>query len=63
MKDKKTKTDQADPQKTDEPRRDLLIKLGKVALYTPPALLALMVSRKATAQSLGTPPPPPPPPG
>ena len=45
-------------QASDEKRRELLLKLGKVAIYTPPALLTLMVSRKASARSLGQPPPP-----
>ena len=36
---------------TDEKRRELVKKLGKIAVYTPPAMLALMVSPKATAQS------------
>jgi len=46
------------PEATDEQRRELLLKLGKVTVYTPPALLALMVSRRASANSLGDPPPP-----
>jgi hypothetical protein len=52
------KTKQPEPQVGDEQRRELLIKLGKVAVYTPPALLALMVSRRASADSLNNPPPP-----
>ena len=49
-------------QPTDEKRREVLLKLGKVALYTPPALLTLMLSKRASADSHiggGGPPPPP----
>ena len=45
-------------EETDEARRELLKKLGEIAVYTPPTLMALMVSRKASAQ-LGSPPAPP----
>jgi hypothetical protein len=54
-----------DDQATNEKRRELLIQLGKIAIYTPPAMLTLMVSKKASAQSCGPldecdiPPPPP----
>jgi hypothetical protein len=49
----------------DEQRRELVLKLGKLAIYTPPAMLALMVTSKATAASTdaggGAGPPAPPP--
>ena len=54
----KKKLKQTEPKVSDEQRRELLLKLGKVAIYTPPALLTLMVSRRASADSLGGPPPP-----
>ncbi len=43
----------------DPARRAALEKLGALAAYTPPALLTLLLSNRATAQSLGSPPPPP----
>jgi hypothetical protein len=43
----------------DEERRAALEKLGKLAAFTPPTLLTLLLSERATAQSLGPPPPPP----
>jgi|WetSurSiteA1Bulk_404760.scaffolds.fasta_scaffold291650_1 hypothetical protein len=41
-------------------RREALEKLAKLAVYTPPAMLTLLLSKRASAQSLGPPPPPPP---
>jgi hypothetical protein len=41
-------------------RRAALQRLGRIAVYTPPALLLLLTSQRATAQSLlGDPPPDP----
>jgi hypothetical protein len=40
-------------------RREALEKLAKLAVYTPPAImLTLLLSKRASAQSLGPPPPP-----
>lgn len=44
----------------DEERRQTLKALGVFAVYTTPAVTTLLVSQRATAQSLGPPPPPPP---
>ena len=35
-------------------RRELLDKLGKLAVYTPPVMLGLMLSSRATADSCVT---------
>lgn len=48
--------DEPDPE-----RREALKRLGRYAAYTPPAVLTLLVSRKALADSLGAPIDPPPP--
>ncbi len=40
-------------------RRELLAQLGRFAVYAPPAMLTLMLSRRASAESLGLPPDPP----
>jgi hypothetical protein len=40
-------------------RRDLLDKLGKLAVYTPPVMLGLMMSSRASADSCGVDPLPP----
>ena len=40
-------------------RRDLLDKLGKLAVYTPPVMLGLMMSSRASAESCGPTPLPP----
>ncbi len=44
----------------DEERRQALKALGVFAVYTTPAVTTLLVSQRATAQSLGGPPAPPP---
>lgn len=49
---------EADP---DLERREVLKRLGRYAAYTPPAVLTLLASRKALADSLGGPIDPPPP--
>jgi len=49
---------EADP---DLERREALKRLGRFAAYTPPAVLTLLASRKALADSLGTPIDPDPP--
>jgi hypothetical protein len=43
----------------DPARREVLDKLGKLAAYTPPVLLTLLLSQRASAQSIGRPPSPP----
>jgi hypothetical protein len=40
-------------------RREALKRLGRYAAYTPPAVLTLLASRKALAESLGAPIDPP----
>jgi len=35
----------------DDGRRDVLQKLGKLVAYTPPAMLTLLLSQRASAQS------------
>jgi hypothetical protein len=47
---------EADP---DLERREALKRLGRYAAYTPPAVLTLLASRKALADSLGGPIDPP----
>jgi hypothetical protein len=46
----------------DTARREALERLGRLAAYTPPAMLTLLLSKRASAQSVGLGPPPPPPP-
>jgi hypothetical protein len=45
--------------RNDEERRKLLLQLGRLAVYTPPVLMTLVVSPRASAASLGPPPNPP----
>ena len=47
--------DDLDRDEPDPERREALKLLGRYAAYTPPAVLTLLVSRKALADSLGTP--------
>jgi hypothetical protein len=60
--EKKNMSETGPEEVADEQRRELVLKLGKLAIYTPPAMLALMVTSKATADSAAgeTSPPPPP---
>ena len=56
-----TPNDVPTPSDTDESlsqaRRDALIKLGLIAAWTPPVMMMLMRSKRASAESLpGTPP-------
>ncbi len=53
-----TEPTEADP---DLERREALKRLGRYAAYTPPAVLTLLASRKALAESLGNPIDPEPP--
>lgn len=52
-KDRDRKDQETSNDNVDEERREVVVRLGKLAAYTPPAMMALMVSRKATAQSVG----------
>ena len=55
-------TEPTEPTETDPDldRRETLKRLGRYAAYTPPAVLTLLASRKALAESLGGPVDPPP---
>ncbi len=55
-----TSNDVPTPSDTDESmgqaRRDALIKLGLIAAWTPPVMLMLMRSKRASAESMPGPP-------
>ena len=42
---------------TEAERREALRKLGVMAALTPPTVMTLLLSRRASAESLGEPPP------
>ncbi|EGV15833.1 hypothetical protein ThimaDRAFT_4887 [Thiocapsa marina 5811] len=52
----------ADSTQLDAGRRAVLDKLGRLAVYTPPTMMALMLSKRASAASCGGPLQPPCPP-
>ena len=57
MKELSENEDQNDTAVSSE-RREALKKMGKLAAYTPPTMVTLLVSKRATAASVFPPPPP-----
>ncbi|RTL84237.1 MAG: hypothetical protein EKK29_14095 [Hyphomicrobiales bacterium] len=48
-----------DPEAADAERRAILAGLGKLAALTPPTVVTLLMSQRASAQSINPPPPDP----